>query len=107
MGACRIRLVSAVLATLSAVGCFNPMTTRLPQVAPRDPRVEMKSMERYDPFPDPDLGPDTQVRPRGFETERTMPRRNYEDRIMQGRQREYGAPAYPPATGWRYPQSLQ
>ncbi len=97
-----------VVAALAASGCPTPMTTRLPEIAPRDPRVEKKSFERFDPFPDPDLGPDTLARPLGFQTERTQERRNYEDRIFQGRPRETapGGPAFPPS-GARYPESLQ
>jgi hypothetical protein len=88
------------------LGCVNPRTTRLPDLYTRDPRLEIRSLARFDPFPDPELGPDTQVRPRGFETERTMPRRNYEERLLQGAPPEFG-PAMPPPTSGRYPQSLQ
>ena len=91
-----------------ASGCVNPATTRLPDLYTRDPRVEIKSLARHDPFPDPELGPDTQVRPRGFETERTTPRRNYEERILQGGHPEFGPPIPPGMPmGSQYPNSLQ
>lgn len=104
----QIRPPSAIagLLALFATGCLNPMTTRLPELQARDPRVELRSMARHDPFADPDIGPDTQVRPRGFETERTMPRRIYEERILQGGQPEFGPPMMPAPGASRYPQAL-
>lgn len=85
---CHFVLAGAV----SVTGCLNPMTTRLPEIAPRDTRVELRSLARHDPFPDPDLGPDTFARPRGFENERPQPRRLYEERLLQGQQPEFARP---------------
>lgn len=101
----RFHAFLATVATLLLSGC---MTTRLPQLPPRDPRVELKSFERHDPFPDPDQGPDLYVRPRGFENERPMPRRIYEERLLQGQQPENLPPASPfPSTGLRYSNVVQ
>ncbi|WP_310821190.1 hypothetical protein [Stratiformator vulcanicus] len=65
------RLITAAgLAALavSATGCFNAAKTRLPSVGlPPDP-VERQSLQRFDPFPDQSIGPDTDSRPRDFQS---------------------------------------
>lgn len=69
---------------LLAAGCFNPAFTRLPMLDPGQPQVEKRSYERHDPFPDRLSAPDTQVRPREFNGQRTEPRRALEERLLQG-----------------------
>ncbi|MCC7424539.1 MAG: hypothetical protein IT428_30090 [Planctomycetaceae bacterium] len=100
----RIGSYLVLASAVSVTGCLNPMTTRLPELAPRETRSELRSLARHDPFPDPDLGPDTFARPRGFENERPAPRRLYEERLMQGQQPEF-APNMPvaPAASYSYP----
>jgi hypothetical protein len=41
-------------------------------------------MSLHDPLPERDLGPDMQVRPRGFNEQRSEPRRTLEGRGMIG-----------------------
>ena len=49
-----------------ACGC-NPRFTRLPDLGPLPPPgVEGPSQERFDPFADDDLGPETNTRPPDF-----------------------------------------
>ena len=54
-------VAAAVLA--AACGC-NPRFTRLPDLGPLPPPgIEGPSQERFDPFADEDLGPETNTRP--------------------------------------------
>lgn len=69
---------------LLLAGCLNPALTRLPALHPGHPQVEKRSFERHDPFPDRLMGPDTEVRPREFNEQRTEPRRALEERLFQG-----------------------
>ena len=55
---------SVAAALLLAAGGCNPRTTRLPDFGPLPPiQVEGPSQERFDPFADDDLGPETNTRP--------------------------------------------
>lgn len=65
-----------------ASGCLDPRFTRLPQWYARHPVAENAAFELTDPFPDPDLAPDTFARPRGYTTPRTEPRRAAEQRLL-------------------------
>ena len=89
---------------LLTTGCLSPKTTRLPSVVPGYPQVEKRAFERHDPFPDQSAGPETHNRPLGFETQRSVPRRDMEERILQ-RLRPKFAPPIPrmPAASWKYP----
>lgn len=60
------------------------MSTRLPVLFPDNPRSEHRSWQRVDPFPDPDIGPDTGFRPPDFSRPRTIPRKAAEQRLLQG-----------------------
>lgn len=83
-------------------GCFSRFDTRLPTFVNRPPDVERRSMSLHDPLPERDLGPDTQVRPRGFNEQRAEPRRTIEGRGMIGSPVPPGA-VLPPTTS-EYPQ---
>ena len=65
---------SACALCLAAVGC-NPFVTRLPVPGPLPPPpVEGPSQERFDPFADEDLGPETFTRPTDFQNNRAETR---------------------------------
>ncbi len=89
-------------------GCLTPINTRLPSLVPSHPSVEKRSYERHDPFPDRWLGPDTQVRPRGFNNQRTEPRRALEERLFQGNAAQRPGPANgPDIRGSKYRNSVR
>lgn len=75
-------LLAFLLAPLCATGCiFSPrfeQQTRLPQLMPRHPVIELRSAEYHDPFPDSSLGPGEDMRPTGFHRQRTETRRTSE-----------------------------
>ena len=68
----------------SGVGCLNPATTRLPTCAVGSPWAERQSLGHHDPLPDPDLGPDTNSRPRSFMEGRSQERQAIEGNLMPG-----------------------
>ena len=89
-------------------GCFSPARTRYPTWEPGDPRAEKRAYELHDPLPDRTTGPDTLSRPRGFELQRTEPRRALEGRPQMVA--PMGSPEYlpPPTgpTGSQYPNAV-
>jgi hypothetical protein len=66
--------MAACLAALVLMGCVSSQHTRLPTLGYNRPDVERKSYEYFDPAPDRNAGPAIE-RPRGFETQRSEPRR--------------------------------
>lgn len=55
-------------------GCAtNP--NKWPMMRAGDPAIERRGYEIHDPLPDRRAGPSTQAEPRGFEIQRTEPRR--------------------------------
>jgi len=99
--------VSVGIAMLSPVGCFHPAQTRLPTLQTGPPQVEKRLYERHDPFPDRDMGPQMESRPRGFDLQRAQPRRSAEERTLRGLRRDNGSAARPPSsTRKNYPDSL-
>ena len=71
------RVVAASLVFLAVAAGCNPFTTRQPVCGPLPPvTIEGPSQERFDPFADEDLGPDTFTRPpdylRGRDNARTL-----------------------------------
>ena len=92
-------------AVLLLAGCPAPQTTRLPTLEQGHPLVEKRSMERHDPFPDRELGPDTYARPREFNDQRTQTRRALEERMLQGMQGV--GPAPPQIPGAQYPDAVR
>lgn len=79
-----MRYALLLIIVFSQVGCFNRFTTRLPTFSSNSPAEERRSMTLHDPLPERDLGPDTQVRPRGFNEQRSEPRRTVEGRGIIG-----------------------
>ena len=76
--------VAGMLMLVCASGCFSPMHTRLPTLWPSHPQTEAQAFQLQDPFPDNDIGPDVQARPRGFDRPRTEARRGAELRLLHG-----------------------
>ncbi|HID24546.1 MAG TPA: hypothetical protein EYP14_19405 [Planctomycetaceae bacterium] len=74
---------SSLILLCVASGCITPFNTRLPTLLPRHPAVEKRSYEFHDPFPNPDLGPETDQRPRGYKRPRTQPRQLWELRKLR------------------------
>ena len=91
---------------LVAGGCLSPNFTRLPSLFPGAPAAERKSYELHDPLPSESEGPETQVRPRGFETPRSEPRQAVEGQMLLGTPTDDPppGPVFPPPGG--YPQSV-
>ncbi len=108
----RIRIFCWCLSVclLVAAGCLSPYNTRFPSLLYGSPSAERKSFEVHDPLPSVSEGPDTHVRPRGFEAPRSEARQAAES----AQRRQLGVPApefqqpvapeFPP-TG-NYPQSV-
>ncbi|NOX54693.1 MAG: hypothetical protein GXP27_09695 [Planctomycetes bacterium] len=101
--------VATLILLCVASGCITPYNTRLPTLLPRHPAVEKRSYEFHDPFPDPNLGPETDQRPRGYKRPRTQPRQLWELRGL--RQLPSNSPAEQPApqssTGTKYPHVVR
>ncbi len=105
----RLLRCSLVLVSVMAVsGCLDPRRTRWPTLYPAHPIAENKAFEYDDPFPDPDLAPDTLARPRGYTRPRTEPRRAAEQRMLNGLRQEPDTipPFYPPAAS-RYSDAVR
>ena len=69
-------LPAAAFAAAAAAGC-NPQFTRYPRLGPLPPEpFERSSQERFDPFPDDDLGPETFTRPQDYQNERGEQRKS-------------------------------
>lgn len=79
----------ALVVTLSFCGCTSPMFSRYPTFQASNPRSEARSFMEHDPFPDPDIGPDSGARPREYSVPRTESRRAAEQRLL------YGLPSMP------------
>ncbi|MFN9720155.1 MAG: hypothetical protein ACK58L_15765 [Planctomycetota bacterium] len=63
---------------------MNSQKTRFPTWQAWFPAAENEAYERQSPFPDPDLGPDTETTPRGYDRPRSVDRRAAEQRLLQG-----------------------
>ena len=104
----RINLRACLIAAiLLPAGCTSP-STQLPSTFREPPEFERQSYERFDPYPDENLGPDTMTRPRGFVAPRTMPRKAIEGRMLQGTQQGPSAPMpSPPPSSGNYPDAVR
>jgi hypothetical protein len=69
---------------LSNSGCMNPNFVRYPTWNTSFPAAENAAYSRQDPFPDPDIGPNTDSSPRGYERPRSTARQAAEQRLWQG-----------------------
>ncbi len=77
-----------LLTAITLSGCITPWNTRLPQLGWEDPKTALKEEERFDPYPMPDLGPQTYTRQRDTVTPRAEPRR-VNDKLLNTK---YGVP---------------
>lgn len=77
-------MLAVVCLSLLLSGCINSQNTRFPTWQAWFPSAENESYERQSPFPDPDLGPDTEAVPRGYDRPRSLERRAAEQRLLQG-----------------------
>ena len=69
---------------LLVVGCGpGCQETRFLSCRTRDPRVEARSYDLHDPFPDEEMGPKTYSRPRMFQEPRSDTRKTYDLRNLQ------------------------
>jgi hypothetical protein len=64
----------------SGAGCQE---TRFLSCQTRDPRVEARSYDLHDPFPDEEMGPKTYSRPRTFQEPRSDTRKTFDLRNLQ------------------------
>ncbi|HQZ67586.1 MAG TPA: hypothetical protein PLY87_20995 [Planctomycetaceae bacterium] len=80
----RLKVFVLLLGLTSLAGCLNPNFTRLPSWYASFPASENAAYNRQDPFPDPDIGPETDSSPRGYERPRSTARQAAEQRLFQG-----------------------
>jgi hypothetical protein len=97
----------AVAAAALVAGCVTPWNTTLPTAYPRHPALERRAFEFHDPFADESAGPDMQIRPRGYDTQRTAPRRAKEGAILQGVVPTFAPSPVLPATDPYYPNAIR
>ena len=97
-------LPAIMLSAATVCGCLNPMTTRLPTLGLPPEPVERTSLERFDPFADPDLGPDTESRPRAFQQNLDNQRRQFGTNVL-GPASTITEPRLPSAE-YQYPNSV-
>lgn len=88
------RTIGLLAVFAGAAGCLNPATTRLPTCGLPPAPVERQSLGHFDPFPDPDRGPETFSRPPDFVQPRDPQRQAREGQLLRG------APAGPVAPGF-------
>ncbi len=101
-------IVLGITLTFVNCGCLDPRFTRMPTWYASHPIAENRAIQRTDPFPDPNIGPETFARPRDYARPRTEPRRAAEERLLNGFSipREAIPPSYMPG-GSQYPNSVQ
>lgn len=75
--------VNPLIILALAVGSLGCSETRFLSCQTRDPRVEAKSYDLHDPFPDESMGPETFSRPRTFQEPRSDTRKSLELRNLQ------------------------
>lgn len=100
-------LLLSLVAPLS--GCLNSRDTSYPQLQTGPPTFENRRYQVHDPFPDRSAGPDTMSRPRGYDRQRTEPRRAVDNTMPDGIQGGFGTMSPAPMNGptsWQYPQTV-
>lgn len=100
----------ALVAALSLSGCVNPLSTRLPDVAPRSTQYEQSQAKIQDPFPDADSGPDVGFRPLDYRQQRSEPLRTKERANAAILRQQLGVPGggtAPGPNGSLYPEAVR
>ncbi|MFH5805830.1 hypothetical protein [Alienimonas sp. DA493] len=91
----------------ATLGC-NPFATRLPTPGPLPPTyIEGPSQERFDPYADEDMGPETFTRPTDFQTGRDETRTLLENRRAPAPPAGQGPLEPFPGTGGLYPNVVE
>jgi hypothetical protein len=67
--------LSVIALLLGSMGCVSPLNTRYPMVVHRPAEMERREAQVHDPYPDSKFGPDTGVRPLGYNEQRSEPQR--------------------------------
>jgi hypothetical protein len=102
------RPLSAAILCATFSGCITPWNTKMPQWHMSSAEWQQREAQNQDPFPDSDIGPDTGVRPRGYNQQRSDPLRT-KIKSEDTRIRLQVAPP-PGATngiGAQYPEAVQ
>jgi hypothetical protein len=84
-------LVLMLIVVGGGLGCQE---TRFLSCRTREPRVEARSYDLHDPFPDETIGPETFTRPRAFQEPRTEERKSFDLRNIQASTGNLPARAY-------------
>ncbi|MEM9702542.1 MAG: hypothetical protein AAF907_08870 [Planctomycetota bacterium] len=104
----RLLAAGALCASLAAPAGCNPFTTRTPNLGPLPPPfIEGPSQERFDPFPDEDLGPDTFTRPIDYQIGRDENRTLLENRTAPRPPASQNPLDMFPGNGGLYPNVVQ
>lgn len=90
---------------LLLAGCVNQQHTRLPRLGFGDPQAEKATYNYHDPLVDQDAGPFVE-RPRGFDVQRTEPRRAMEHRVNPAGYNDDPAAAGLPPSAAKYPNTV-
>ena len=65
----KVVILFGLFGTLLFAGCAGDRHFGTPELQPCPPKVQVHRAERFDPYPDAEIGPEMSgVRPRGFET---------------------------------------
>ena len=100
-------------------GCPTPTRTTFPTWQTGPQRAENERYQLHDPFPDRTAGPDTMVRPRGYDRQRSESRQAIENTMPEGVRGgravpgpQFGPPGEVPPQGasatpsWQYPETV-
>ena len=103
----RARTVLPLIAAAAlACGC-DPRFTRLPDLGPLPPvQVEGPSQERFDPFADRDIGPETFTRPPDYQNGRPETRSQFPTGAPRAPASQGPLNAFP-GLGGRYPDAVR
>lgn len=99
--------ICLLMIAFTTTGCLDPRFTRLPTIYPQHPVAANQAIQRFDPFPDPNIGGEMSVRPRAYLTPRTESRQAAEQRMLNGlRAAPESIPPYYPPSASRYSDAV-